>query len=237
MAAGYKLADVLALHDTALETLAKSTWHLRTLRAISQCRTGALGGHIAYCTQCKKTHHHKHSCRNRHCPTCQGHKQVQWQQARAAELLNVPYFHLVFTLPAVLNPLVLKHPEFIYRTLFNTAWSTLTAFAKNELKAQMGMIAVWHTWGQNLSLHPHLHCIVPKGGLSKAGYWKKGKGKSDFLFSVKAMSVVFRGTFMAALAKGLPVPVSLKQQCYKHKWVVHTQPPIGQARADYRIPR
>jgi hypothetical protein len=224
---GYKVADVLALHDKDLETLAKSTWHLRTLRAIQQCRTGALGGHIAYCKSCKRIHHHKHSCRNRHCPNCQGHKQLQWQEARAAELLNVPYFHLVFTLPAIVNPLVLSHPALIYRCLFDAAWGTLTRFAKQELKAHMGMIVVLHTWGQNLSLHPHLHCIVPKGGLSKAGYWKKGKGETDFLFSVKAMSVVFRGQFMAALSKALAVPASLRRQCYKNQWVVHAQPPIG----------
>ena len=222
----YKVADILALHDKDLETLAKSTWHLRTLRAISQCRTGALGGHIAYCKACKKVHHHKHSCRNQHCPTCQGHKQLQWQQARAAELLNVPYFHLVFTLPAVVNPLVLECPALIYRCLFEAAWGTLTRFAKQELQAQMGMIAVLHTWGQNLSLHPHLHCIVPKGGLSKAGYWKKGKRDNNFLFPVKAMSVVFTGQFMAALSQALAVPASLRRQCYKNQWVVHAQSPI-----------
>ena len=98
----YKLSDVLALHSNELCDLAKSSWHLRALRAILQCRTGALGGHIAYCKSCKKTHHHKHSCRNRHCPTCQGHKQEEWQQARATELLNIPYFHVVFTLPSAL---------------------------------------------------------------------------------------------------------------------------------------
>ena len=222
-----KVADVLALHEHSLEAVAQSTWHLRTLRAILQCRTGGLGGHIAYCKQCKKTHHHKHSCRNRHCPTCQGHKQVAWQQARSNELLNVPYFHVVFTLPSVINALVLKDSRMLYNTLFKSAWETMVAFAKKELKAQMGMIAVLHSWGQNLSLHPHLHCIIPKGGLSKAGYWNKGKGKDDFLFSVRAMSVVFRGKFMAELAKQIPLSVALKQQCYKTKWVVHAQPPLG----------
>ena len=222
-----KVADVLALHEQELEDLAQSTWHLRALRAILQCRTGALGGHIAYCKSCKKVHHHKHSCRNRHCPTCQGHKQVLWQQARAKELLNVPYFHLVFTLPSVLNALVLQDARGVYSVLFKAAWATIENFAKNELKAQMGMISVLHTWGQNLSLHPHLHCIVPKGGLTKAGYWNKGKAKDNFLFPVKAMSVVFRGKFMDELAKQIPISIALKQQCYKTKWVVHAQPPLG----------
>ena len=160
----YRVAQVVELHQHELESIAKSTWHLRALRAIIQCRTGALGGHIAYCKACKKIHHHKHSCRNRHCPTCQGHQQMQWQQARAKEVLNVPYFHLVFTLPSVLNTLVLEHPRVLYNTLFDAAWGTIQHFAQRQLNAQMGMIAVLHTWGQNLSLHPHLHCIIPKGG-------------------------------------------------------------------------
>ena len=223
----YRVAQVVELHQHELESIAKSTCHLRALRAIIQCRTGALGGHIAYCKACKKIHHHKHSCRNRHCPTCQGHQQMQWQQARAKEVLNVPYFHLVFTLPSALNTLVLEHPRVLYNTLFAAAWGTIQYFAQRQLNAQMGMIAVLHTWGQNLSLHPHLHCIIPKGGLSKAGYWKKGKGGSDFLFAVKAMSVVFRGKFIDQLSKELPVSWSLKRQCYKTKWVVHAQPSIG----------
>ena len=168
----YRVAQVVELHQHELDSIAKSTWHLRALRAIIQCRTGALGGHIAYCKACKKIHHHRHSCRNRHCPTCQGHQQMQWQQARAKEVLNVPYFHLVFTLPSALNTLVLEHPRVLYNTLFAAAWGTIQHFAQRQLNAQMGMIAVLHTWGQNLSLHPHLHCIIPKGGLSKAGYWK-----------------------------------------------------------------
>lgn len=227
MASTYRVAQVLELHLNELTSLAKSTWHLRALRAIMDCRTGRLGGHMAYCNTCKKVHHHKHSCRNRHCPTCQGHKQVQWQQARAEEQLNVPYFHLVFTLPSTLNPLVLEQPRLLYNTLFQAAWGTIDNFSKNKLKAQMGMIAVLHTWGQNLSLHPHLHCIIPKGGLSKAGYWKRGKGGSDFLFSVKAMSVVFRGKFMDLLSRELPIASTLKTQCYKSKWVIHAQPSIG----------
>ena len=116
MKSQYRVAQVVELHQHELDSIAKSTWHLRALRAIIQCRTGALGGHIAYCKACKKIHHHKHSCRNRHCPTCQGHQQMQWQQARAKEVLNVPYFHLVFTLPSVLNTLVLEHPRVLYNT-------------------------------------------------------------------------------------------------------------------------
>ncbi len=227
MTAKYRVAQIIELHENELEAIGKNTWDLSTFRALLKCRTGALGGHIAYCKNCKKTHHHKHSCRNRHCPTCQGHKQVQWQQARAQELLHVPYFHVVFTLPSVLNPLALQYPRETYATLFQAAWGTINAFAKQELGAQMGMIAVLHTWGQNLSLHPHLHCIIPKGGITKAGYWKKGKGNDSFLFSVKAMGIVFRGKFMEEMAKRIPITASLKKQCYQTKWVVHAQPPIG----------
>lgn len=226
----YTVADVLNLEQGHLETLTNTSWHLRTLHALRKCRTKALGGHLDWCTNCNKLHLQFNSCRNRHCPTCQGHKQHQWIQARRKELLNVPYFHVVFTIPHHLNPIALSHPKVLYKILFDSAWETLSAFGKNpkHLGAKLGMIAILHTWGQNLSLHPHLHCIVPKGGVSKAGYWKKGTGENDFLFSVKAMSKKFRGVFVAKLRKQLP---EIKQELYdtlfEKKWVVYAKPPFG----------
>jgi len=146
------------------------------------------------CTKCGKTHLLFHSCRNRHCPTCQGHKVSEWIQKRERELLPVSYFHVVFTLPDHLNTVALYAPDKLYAILFKTAWQTLSQFAENpkHLGAKMGMIGVLHTWGQNLSLHPHLHCIVPSGGVTKSGDWMRSQSKGKFLFDVKAMSKVFR---------------------------------------------
>tara|TARA_R110000868_G_scaffold44715_1_gene149044 strand:- start:618 stop:1766 length:1149 start_codon:yes stop_codon:yes gene_type:complete len=226
----YTVADVLNLEVGHLEELANTRWHLRTLHAIRKCRTKALGGHLDWCTDCGKLHLQFNSCRNRHCPTCQGHKQQQWVDARTKELLPVPYFHVVFTLPDHLNSIALQHPKIVYKILFDTVWQTLSAFGNNpkHLGAKMGMIAVLHTWGQNLSLHPHLHCIVPKGGITKAGYWKQGKAKDDFLFCVKSLSKKIRGAFVAKLRKELPgLPQSLYDKLFQKEWIVYAKPPFG----------
>jgi len=230
MQAKHKVADVLNLEVDHLQEIAHSSWNERALHAIRKCRTKALGGHLDWCMNCKKLHLQFNSCRNRHCPTCQGHKQQQWIAARTRELLPVPYFHVVFTLPDTLNPVALRYPKELYKILFDSVWETLSAFGNNpkHLGAKLGMIAVLHTWGQNLSLHPHLHCIVPKGGVSKAGFWKKGKGKDDFLFSVEAMSLKYRGCFVSKLRKALPeLPQSLYDNLFRKEWVVYAKPPFG----------
>lgn len=226
----YKVADVLNLEELHLEELANTSWHLRTLHALRKCRTKALGGHLDWCSSCGKLELQFNSCRNRHCPTCQGHKQHQWVQAREKELLPVPYFHMVFTIPDHLNTIALGHPRVVYKILFDSVWETISCFANNpkELGAKMGMIAILHTWGQNLSVHPHLHCIVPKGGVTKAGYWKKGKHKGDFLFSVAALSLKFRGVFVSKLRKQLPeVPQSVYDKLFTNNWVVYAKAPFG----------
>jgi hypothetical protein len=224
----YTVADVLNLEEDHLKELANTSWHLRTLHAIRKCRTKALGGHLDWCTACGKLHLQFNSCRNRHCPTCQGHKQQQWVCAREKELLPVPYFHVVFTLPDHLNTIALSHPQVLYKILFDSVWETISSFGTKELGAKMGMIAVLHTWGQNLSVHPHLHCIVPKGGVTKAGYWKKGKNKDDFLFPVEALSKKFRGVFVAKLRKKLPeISQSLYDKLFSKEWVVYAKAPFG----------
>jgi hypothetical protein len=226
----YTVADVLNLEVDYLQDIAHTSWNARALHAIRKCRTKALGGHLDWCTNCKKLHLQFNSCRNRHCPTCQGHKQRQWITARTQELLPVPYFHVVFTLPETLNPVALHHPRVLYKILFDSVWETLSSFDNNpkHLGGKLGMIAVLHTWGQNMSLHPHVHCIVPKGGVSKAGFWKQGKAKDDFLFSVEAMSVKYRGVFVYKLRKALPeLPQSLYDALFKNKWVVYAKPPFG----------
>lgn len=229
MGAKYKVADVLNLAQAHLHLLCANSWQSRTLHAIRKCRTKALGGHIDQCNKCHKKHLFYHSCRNRHCPTCQGHKVNEWVQAREKELLPVPYFHLVFTLPEQLNTVAMHHPKKLYKVLFKTAWKTLGQFGNNPdlLGASMGMIAVLHTWGQNLSLHPHLHCIVPGGGVTKNGRWKKTNSQGNFLFDVTSMSTVFRAKFVAELRKEIPdLPQSLYDALFKKQWVVFAKKPF-----------
>lgn len=143
------------------------THHWRTLRALLACRTPALGGHRYRCQECGQTHFVPHSCRNRHCPLCQGQAARQWLEQQQAALLPVPYFHIVFTLPHVLNPLIRQNQRALYTLLFQTASQTLLRFGQSRLDAQLGVTAVLHTWSQTLLDHYHLHCIVTGGGLSR----------------------------------------------------------------------
>lgn len=229
MKSKYTVADVLELENENLKTLAPTSWHLRTLHAIRKCRTRAMGGHIDRCNCCNKLHISYNSCRNRHCPTCQGHKREQWITARESELLNVPYFHVVFTLPSELNPYALKESKILYDALFKTAWQTLQQFADNpkHLGAKMGMIAILHTWGQNLSLHPHLHCIVPGGGITENNKWKSAKNKGKYLFDVKSMSKVFRAKYVALLRKSkVAIPQQVYDQLFSKHWVVFAKQPF-----------
>ncbi len=173
----------------------------RVLRAIERCRTAALGGHREQCDTCGGTRAVYHSCRDRHCPKCQALAQASWREAQQALLLPVPYFHVVFTLPHVLNPLIRSNPRRLYNLLFRAVRNTLTTFARDPkyLGAEIGITAVLHTWSQTLRHHVHLHCIVTGGGLSADGRrWRRGK-RQRFLFPVRAVSALFRGKFLAQL--------------------------------------
>lgn len=179
-----------------------------TLERISQCRTAALGGHVDQCDQCGHEHISYNSCRNRHCPKCQGRQREQWISSIKEMLLPVGHFHVVFTLPQSLNPLFLSHQAMMQDTLFEAAWKTLTQFACDPtyLGAKTGMVAVLHTWGQTLGLHPHLHCIVPEGGITIQGDWKQlphATRDTPYLFPVKQMGHVFRGIFLRLMSRKL----------------------------------
>lgn len=230
MRSKYKVADVLNNHQLALDKICSNSWKSRTLHALRKCRTLELGGHVDVCDCCNKLHLSYNSCRNRHCPTCGGHKREQWIAKRGEELLDVPYFHVVFTLPHELNALALEQPALLYGTLFKTAWATLLGFAKNPkyLGAKPGMIALLHTWGQNLQLHPHLHCIVPGGGVTKYGTWKSSRNKGKFLFRVEDVSEVFRAKFVAELRKNkAPVKQKIYDSLFEKEWVVYAKSPFG----------
>jgi Putative transposase/Transposase zinc-binding domain len=222
-----EVADVLRKVGSKIERYGLNTWQLRTLYAIKKCRTAELGGHIDACDGCGKISISYNSCRNRHCPKCQGNKREDWIQARATELLPVPYFHVVFTLPDSINSLALHSPKLVYDTLFEATWETLSTFGKNK-QMQMGMIAVLHTWGQQLSLHPHLHCIVPGGGINKNGQWQNSQTDGKFLFYVKALSKVFKAKYCEKLKSKSPIQYEqIRQALWQKQWVVFAKKPFG----------
>ena len=226
----YEVADVLRAHWPQVPQMKGiNAWQLRTLGALMRCRTAELGGHKDACTSCGNIQISYNSCRNRHCPKCQGQKREEWIAARERELLPVPYFHVVFTLPSELNQLAMHEPKTVYDSLFAAAWSTLSTFGHDpkHLGAQTGMISILHTWGQKLNLHPHLHCIVPGGGLSKAGYWKTARSKGKFLFPVKAMSKVFRARYLQQLRQRCRPGQPLLNTLFKKNWVVYAKRPFA----------
>ncbi len=221
----------------------------KAFKAIRDCRTAALGGHVQYVEQCDRCGHQVisyNSCRNRHCPKCQATARAKWLAAREAELLLVPYFHVVFTLPQKLGGLALQNPTEIYRLLFQAASETLLTIAADpkRLGAEIGFLAVLHTWGQNLHLHPHLHCVVPGGGISPDGDRWIGCKKACFFLPVRVLSsrfrnlflIYFRRAFLAGRLKfygemaGLAQPAAFDALCRaarQSNWVVFAKPPFG----------
>lgn len=182
-------------------TLRLSPEHWKVLRALAACRTPALGGQLYYCPACRREHFVAHSCRNRHCPQCQGNRAVDWLAQQETALLPIPYFHLVFTLPHALNPLIRQNRRELLNLLFASASQTLLEFGRQRLGAQIGITAVLHTWSQTVLDHYHLHCIVSGGGLAlEASRWVNSP--NYYLFPVRALSSMFQGKFLAGL-KGL----------------------------------
>lgn len=172
----------------------------RTLNDLAACRTAALGGHVLGCPECGHQQIAYNSCGDRHCPTCQATASARWLEARAAELLPVPYFHLVFTLPDALNSIALANPRVVYDLLLRCSAETVLEVAANpdHLGARTGVLAVLHTWGQALQFHPHAHCVVPGGGLSLDRTCWVGS-RPDFFLPVRVLGRVFRGKFLAGL--------------------------------------
>lgn len=198
------------------------------------CRTEALGESVYRCEGCDGEQRFYHGCRDRHCPQCQGRATRQWVERQRQAVLPVAYHHVVFTLPHALNGWMQLHPEVLYRQLFACAWMTIKAFGADpkRLGGQMGMSAVLHTWGQTLSQHVHLHCLVPAGAMGVEGHWKPIKG--NYLFPVKALSRHFRGAMVSALREGVergelhrvthPGEVdSVLDGLMSHEWVVYSK--------------
>ena len=234
------LAGVLATFGPAyLASKALAGGAARVWRAILACRTAILGGHVETCDHCGTTRHVYHSCRNRHCPQCQTRAKEAWVAARRREVLPVPYFHLVFTLPHDLNGLIAAAPRPLYETLFAAVSATLTEFAANprHLGGVPAFSLVLHTWKQDLGRHVHLHALVAGGALTANGEWISPK--KGFLFPVTALSRVFRGKFVAGLealrsadrlAGLVATPADwqrLRQRLHVHDWVVYAKQPLG----------
>jgi Putative transposase/Transposase zinc-binding domain len=218
---------------------------LKVLRAIQRCRTAALGGHLDQCSRCGHRAISFFSCRNRHCPKCQTNARNKWLTARSDELLGVGYFHVVFTLPHELSALALQNKRAIYDLLFQTSAATLEEVAADpkHLGAEIGFLSVLHTWGQNLQAHPHVHCVIPAGGLSP-DHLRWIHPKHHFLVPVRVLSRVFRGKFVAGLKrlfrrkklgfhgnlKDLSQPIlfhAFLRQLFRQDWVVYAKPPFG----------
>jgi Putative transposase/Transposase zinc-binding domain len=209
----------------------------RALKDLTACRTAALGGHVLGCPECGYRQIAYNSCGNRHCPTCQATAAARWLEARAAELLPVPCFHIVFTLPNALDPIALGNSRVVYDLLLRSAAETLLEVAADPklLGAQTGVLAVLHTWGQNLQFHPHVHCVVPGGGLSPDGTrWIAST--INFFLPVRVLGRVFRGKFLAGLrtafARGkLRFAADQFEQMLSAvastDWVVYAKPPFG----------
>ena len=240
------LADALRQFGPAyLQTHALSTPQAKAWRGIVACRTAALGGQQLSCDTCGHSHWQYHSCRNRHCPQCGMRAKDDWLQGRLAEVLPVPYAHLVFTLPHSLNGLYGAHPRWVIDTLFVCTAQTLLEFAANPkwmgtTNATPAFSLVLHTWTQDLRLHLHLHAVMACGVLGQDGQWSLPTRKPDFLFPVPALSKVFRGKFLAALSRAHhqgdierdpqgddKAWRERQRQLYKHDWVVYAKTPLG----------
>jgi hypothetical protein len=242
---GLEVADIFRQHGPAYrESHRLSRNELRVMRAIEVCRTAVLGGHQDKCDHCGHLEISYNSCRNRHCPQCQTLRKEKWIEARTEDLLPIPYFHVVFTLPSELNPLVSMNRKVLYDLLFRSVSETLTKLANDpkHLGAEIGGIGILHTWGQNLMDHPHIHGIVTGGGLSSdRSRWVSCR--KGFFIPVRVMSALFKGKFLDLLKRcfqsdALVFPGRIgplkqagdferfRNKLYHQKWVVYCKPPF-----------
>lgn len=240
MSSGLSLGEIVRRIGPRYEQSHRLTRsQLRTLRAISLCRTPALGGHLDQCTHCGFRHMVWHSCRNRHCPRCQAQARKRWLEERKRELLPVPYFHVVFTIPDSLHAFALAAPRQFYDILFTATRETLLVIASDptRLGARIGALAVLHTWGQTLTLHPHVHCVIPAGGFSLDGRrWLRARRKNFFL-PVRVLGRYFRRRFLEMLRQTLREDTAFRArvqhgegllaQAAGKEWIVYAKRPFG----------
>jgi len=231
-----ELSDIFRKYGpTFLDNHCLATTQYKAMRAIEACRTATLGGHILQCDECGTIVQSYNSCRNRHCPKCQSLAKAKWLAARQEELLPTQYFHVVFTLPHEINLLAQYNHKLIYDLLFASAWHAVNTLGSDpkHLGGKMGMIAILHTWGQNLSQHIHLHCVIPGGALKQLEWISAKKG---FLFPVKALSRIFQGYYVSKLREAYknqqfsydPIKFNqLQDQLMAQDWVVYSKCPFA----------
>lgn len=226
-----EIAEILRSYAPALERLGPD--RRRAVRDITSCRTAALGGHLYQCDTCGQEVPLYNSCRNRHCPKCQSLEQARWVEQQVRELLPVQYFHVVFTVPACLQPLFVVDRRQSYALLFAAVWETISQVCRRRLGATPGMIAVLHTWSQTLVFHPHVHCIVTGGGIDASGQrWINSR--PGYFLPVRALSRVFRGKLLDAFEHVL-APTrreqgrSILRKAASQPWVVYSKPPMAGA--------
>ena len=236
----FELADAVNLFGARLVAQNKLTpLQIKVLGKISQCRTAVLGGHQEECKNCGTVRYSYNSCGDRHCPKCQAAKQAFWIDDLMQNTLPVKHYHIIFTLPHALNKICLFNDRNYYNLLFAAVWNTLRSFGYSHYGVETGAMAVLHTWGQNLSLHPHIHCIVPAAGYTLDGRWKNIGQAGNYLFPVHQISDAFKGRFLDSLKRSLrkqnvmTIFDQYVQQAYDTRWVVHCEPSL--ARADHVV--
>jgi hypothetical protein len=236
MRAKFELADAVNLFGAGLVAASKLTpLQLKVMGKIAQCRTAALGGHEEVCHDCGALRYSYNSCGDRHCPKCQAAKQAFWIDDLIQSTLPVKHYHIVFTLPHQLNAVCLHSSRMYYDLLFAAVRDTLRSFGYSHFGVETGAVCVLHTWGQNLSLHPHVHCIVPAAGYTLDGQWKNIGHSGNYLYPVHQLSDAFKGRFLDSLKRALRKQNDLSlfndkvQQAYKTRWVVHCEPSLASA--------
>jgi len=232
----YEVAQIIEqFGDDFVSQYNPNTWSLRTLNALQVCRTAALGGHKEKCDCCGKIRISYNSCRNRHCPKCQAVKQAIWVEDTSQRIIDTKYFHVVFTVPEELNTICLFDCKSFYSVLFASVWNTLHAFGYTHYGVESGALSILHTWGQNLSLHPHIHCLVPAAGLTLDGKFRSISKKGKYLHDVKMMSKAFRDNMLKRLKKQLRNRGQLCgyqptiDKAWSKQWVVFSEPSFSDA--------
>ncbi|MDB4335137.1 IS91 family transposase [bacterium] len=231
-----EIADIIARFGKQyIEKHKPSAEKMKVLFKIMQCRTAALGGHEEHCDCCPEVRYSYNSCGNRHCPKCMASKQALWIEKLMEQTLPIQHYHLVFTVPHELNAICLFNRRMYYKSLFRAVWQTLQSFGYTHYGVETGAVCVLHSWGQNLTLHPHIHCLVPAAGYSLDGKWKQIGQQKKYLYPIHQLSDAFKGKLLDSLKRALkklgiyPQFDTYIQAAYKKRWVVHCEPSMASA--------
>lgn len=232
----FELAEVVRHFGKSLiEKYSLSPVQTKVLLNILRCRTATLGGHEEACDTCGSVRYSYNSCGDRNCPKCQSAKQIIWIEKLLEKTLPINHFHIVFTVPHCLNKICLWNDKMYYKILFSAVWQTLRSFGYTHYGVESGAVAILHTWGQNLSLHPHIHCLVPAAGYSIQGKWKQIGQGGKYLYPIHELSDTFKGKFLDSIKRALKKQNALSnfrnsiEQAYSTRWVVHCEPSLAKS--------